>query len=219
MLSYADHAHGVPVGHLRAPQANWNSFVLETFLDECAHAAQRDAVAFRKDLLAASGRGAAVLDRVVAISAYGAAAHPGRALGLAVAPWAGSLSAVVAEVSIADKSPLVHRIWIAADIGRVINPDNAVAQLEGGALFGLSMALYGKITIKDGRVEQSNFHDYRVLRMAEAPSVEVSLMDSDAAPSGVGELGVCGVAPAVANAVFRLTGVRCRSLPFSEALA
>jgi isoquinoline 1-oxidoreductase beta subunit len=216
-LSYADHEHAIPVGHMRAPQANWNTFVIESFLDECALAAGRDPLGFRRELLASSPRASRVLERVVAISGFGAPAARGRALGLAIGPWEGSLSAVVVEASMREKAPRVERIWVAADIGRAINPDNAVAQLEGGALFGLSMAYAGKITIKDGRVEQSNFHDYVVTRMADAPRVEVSLVESDAAPSGVGELGVCGVAPALGNALFALTGTRCRTLPFADA--
>jgi isoquinoline 1-oxidoreductase beta subunit len=218
-LAYADHAHAIPIGHMRAPQANWNTFVIESFLDECAHAAGRDPLSLRRELLASSPRGTVALERAVQMSGYGRTPERGRALGLAVGPWAGSLSAVVAEVSAQGKMPRVHRVWIAADIGRVINPDNAIAQLEGGAVFGLSAAQFGKITIKDGRVEQSNFHDYRVLRMADAPAIEVALIASDAAPTGVGELGVCAVAPAVGNAVFAVTGVRCRTLPFSDALA
>lgn len=123
-LAYADHAHGVPVGHMRAPQANWNTFVVESFLDECAHAAGRHPLALRRELLSSSPRAAAVLERVVQMSGYGSGHEAGRALGLAVGPWARSLSAVVAEVSVQDKMPRVHRIWIAADIGRAINPDN-----------------------------------------------------------------------------------------------
>ena len=220
LVSYVEHSSAVPVGDMRAPDANWNAYVLETFLDECAQAVKRDPVALRRELLAHDPRSLAVLERVLAISQYPHRALPhGHALGLAFATWLGSYSAQVAEVSLVDRRPKVHRLWIAADIGRVINPDNARAQLEGGALFGLSMAALGKVTLKDGCVQEGNFNDYEVLRMADAPQVEVAVIDSEAEPTGVGELGTPAVGPAVANALFTLTGKRIRALPFSDALA
>lgn len=219
LVSYVEHETGVPVGDMRAPEASWNTFVLETFLDECAHAAKRDAVELRRELLAQSPRGKAVLERAVSMARSATRLPHERALGVAFAFWQGSYAATVADVSLAGNVPRVHRLWVAADIGRVINPDNVKAQLEGGSVFGLSMALACKITLKNGRVEQSNFDDYPLPRMADAPAIEAVALDSDAEPTGVGELGVPGVAPAVANALFKLTGRRMRSLPFTDALA
>jgi isoquinoline 1-oxidoreductase beta subunit len=216
-IGYVEHTTPVPVGDMRAPEANWNSFVLETFIDECAYAAGRRPEDVRRELLAHSPRALAVLERVIARSGYGSAPAPrGEADGLALISWLGSLAATVARVAIVDGRPAVRQLWVVADIGRVINPDNVRAQLEGGSLFGLSMAMTGRITLANGRVEQSNFHDYQVLRMSDAPRVTAEYIDSDALPTGVGEVGVPGVAPAVANALFTLTGRRARSMPFAS---
>jgi isoquinoline 1-oxidoreductase beta subunit len=143
----------------------------------------------------------------------------GIAQGLALVFWNGSHVAMVADVSMQGKMPKVHRVVVAVDCGTVVNPDIVVQQAQGATLFGLSAAMTGKITIKNGRVEQHNFNDYTVLRMADAPPVEVNVVPSNATPTGVGELCTPPIAPAVSNAIFALTGKRVRQLPFSDALA
>jgi isoquinoline 1-oxidoreductase beta subunit len=213
-IGYVDYEPGVPVGDLRAPGANWNTFVFESFLDELAHAANQDPSGFRRALITKSPRAMRVLDDVVARSGWlQRSTAGGHALGLALTFWAGSYAALVAEVSRAGDKPRVHRVWITADIGRVVNPDNAISQLQGGVIYGLSMALT-KATLQNGRIAESNFNDFPVVRMADAPSVDAVLLASDEAPTGIGELGVPAVAPAVANALFVIDGKRIRDLPF-----
>jgi isoquinoline 1-oxidoreductase subunit beta len=217
-VTYIDHEHGIPIGSWRAPQANWNGFVTESFIDELAHAAGRDPLAFRLSLLKGNPRAAAVL-RLAAQKAAWGHKRSGIAQGIAVTYWAGSYAALVADVSIAGKAPKVHRVIAAIDCGTIVNPDIAVQQAQGATNFGLSAALTGKITIANGRVMQNNFYDYTVLRMADAPSIEVHIVPSNAKPTGVGELCTPPIAPAVANAIFVLTGKRARTLPLSDALA
>jgi isoquinoline 1-oxidoreductase beta subunit len=142
----------------------------------------------------------------------------GRGRGVAVHESFNSVCAQVAEVSVANGQVKVHKVVAAYDCGLVVNPMTVEAQVQGAIVFGLSAALFGKITLKDGRVEQSNFHDYRVLRMNEMPVIEVHIVPGGDKPTGVGEPGVPPVAPAVANAVFALTGKRVRSLPLADAL-
>jgi isoquinoline 1-oxidoreductase subunit beta len=217
-VSYIDHEHGIPVGSWRAPDANWNGFVTESFIDELAHAAGQDPLAFRLSLLTKNPRATAVL-RLAAEKAGWGRERAGVAQGIAITNWAGSLAAVVADVSMVGKMPKVHRVVGAVDCGTVVNPDIIVQQGQGATNFGLSAALTGKITIKNGRVEQNNFYDYTVLRMADAPSIEIHIIPSSEPPTGIGEVFTPPIAPAVGNAIFRLTGKRVRSLPFSDALA
>ena len=215
--SYIDHPHGIPIGSWRAPQANWNTFVTESFIDELAHEAQEDPVAFRLRLLQKNARAAAVLRLAAARAGWGHR-RPGVGQGVAMIFWAGSFGAMVVDVSLQDKLPKVRRVVIAVDCGTVVNPDIIVQQAQGATNFGLSAALTGKITIAKGRVEQNNFYDYTVLRIADAPAIDVHIVPSDAAPSGIGELCTPPIAPAVGNALFNLTGKRIRTLPFSDAL-
>ncbi len=215
---FADHETGVPVGFMRAPGANWNTFVTESFLDELAHAAKSDPLAYRLALLDPASREYAVLQLAAQKANYGK--HPaGRAHGIALCEWGGSLGALVAECSMKGKQVVVHRVVMAADIGTVVHPDIARAQLEGAINYGIAMAMDAKITIKNGAVEQNNFDDYTVLRMVDAPKIETHLVASTVKPTGVGELGTPPIAPAIANAVFSLTGKRVRTLPFADALA
>jgi isoquinoline 1-oxidoreductase beta subunit len=200
----------VPVGYWRSVGHSHNAFFKEAFLDEVAHAARRDGVEFRRALLKQHPRALAVLDAAVARAGEPA---PGRAHGVALHRSFGSTVAQVAEVSVDGAQIRVHRVVCAIDCGLVVNPNIVAQQVESGVLFGLSAALHGEITLKEGRVQQSNFGDYPVLRMSEAPHVETIIMPSAAHPEGVGEPAVPPIAPAVASAVFKLTGQRLRSLP------
>jgi len=200
----------VPLGYWRSVGHSHNAFFKESFIEELAHAARRDGVEFRRGLLRGHPRALAVLEAAVARAGQ---PEEGRAHGVALHRSFGSTVAQVAEVSVEDKQIRVHRVVCAIDCGLVVNPNIVAQQVESGVLFGLSAALHGEITIKEGRVEQSNFGDYPVLRMSEAPLVETIVMPSSEHPEGVGEPAVPPIAPAVASAVFKLTGHRLRSLP------
>ncbi|MEN3276186.1 MAG: isoquinoline 1-oxidoreductase subunit beta [Massilia sp.] len=200
----------VPLGYWRSVGHSHNAFFKEAFLDEVAHAAGQDGVSYRRALLKEHPRHLAVLDAVV----KAAGAPPaGRAHGVALHQSFGSIVAQVAEVSVEGRDIRVHRVVCAIDCGIVVNPNIVAQQMEGAVVFGLSAALGGEITIRDGRVQQTNFGDYPVLRMDRAPHVETIILPGAEAPEGAGEPGVPAVAPAVASAVFKLTGQRLRSLP------
>jgi isoquinoline 1-oxidoreductase beta subunit len=216
-VSYVEDDNGIPTGSWRAPNGNWNDFVTESFIDELAHAAGKDPLEFRLAMLPTTSRSANVLRLAAAKAAWGRPQAPGVAQGLAHVNWNGSFGAMVVFVSMAGNVPKVHRVVVAVDCGTVVNPDIVRQQCESATTFGLSAALTGKITIKHGRVEQNNFYDYTMLRMADAPRIEVNIVPSTDAPTGIGELCTPPIAPAVANAVFRLTGKRARSLPFVDA--
>ena len=209
---------GVPVGYWRSVGHSFQAFFLEAWMDELAHAAGRDSAEFRLALLQDQPRYRAVLQLALDKAGYGQPLPAGRAHGIALAESFGSIVAQVAEVSLnADKSIRVHRVVSAIDCGFVLQPDTVVQQVEGSVIFGLSAALYGDIEIKKGQVQQSSFNDYQLLKMADTPKIEVHLVPSAEAPGGVGEPGVPPVAPAVANALFRLTGQRLHSLPLRVA--
>ena len=200
----------VAIGYWRSVGHSHNAFFKEGFLDEVAHAAGKDGVAFRRELLRDHPRHLAVLDAALARAG---SAPEGRAHGVAVHQSFGTIVAQVAEVSVVEKQIRVHRVVCAVDCGIVVNPNIVAQQVESAVVFGLSAALGGEITLKDGRVQQSNFGDYPVLRMHEAPEVVTVIVPSMEPPEGMGEPAVPPVAPAVANAVFKLTGQRLRSLP------
>ena len=200
----------VAIGYWRSVGHSHNAFFKEGFLDEVAHAAGKDGVQFRRELLRGYPRHLAVLEAALARAGT---APEGRAHGVAVHQSFGTIVAQVAEVSVLDKQIRVHRVVCAVDCGIVVNPNIVAQQVESAVVFGLSAALGGEITLKDGRVQQSNFNDYPVLRMNEAPEVETVIIPSMEPPEGMGEPAVPPVAPAVAAAVFRLTGQRLRSLP------
>jgi len=188
--------------------------VYESFSDELAWGAGKDPFEYRRDLLSEHPRQRAVLGLAAEKAGWGKPVAGGRARGIAVVESFGSYVAQVAEVSVHDGKLRVHRVTIAADVGTVINPDTVEAQMEGAMVYGLSAALHARITIKDGQIEQSNFHDYPVLRMDEMPEVDVHLVESTEWPGGVGEPATPPIAPAVANAIYALTGKRLRQLPF-----
>jgi isoquinoline 1-oxidoreductase beta subunit len=201
------------------PPPRWRSvghthtaFAVESFLDEVAHATKQDPIALRRKLLEDKPRHLGVLN--AAVEAAEAKPLPrGHSRGVAVHFSFSSYVAHVVEASLADGAPRVHRVVCAVDCGRVVNPDTVVAQLEGAVGFALTAALYGEISLTQGRVQQSNFHDYRMLRMHEMPQVEVVIVPSTEPSTGVGEPGVPTVAPALCNALFAATGKRVRQLP------
>lgn len=193
-----------------------NCFARECFIDELAHAAGANPVDFRRRLLSKSARGRAVLEAVVKMSNFDQP-QPGRALGLSFAGYKTTLGAGVAELSIDRQSgqTKVHRFWAAVDTGFAIHPNNLQAQVEGGIIYGLSGLLKERVSIVNGEIEQNNFYDYEVLRMSEIPEISIQIVESGAAPSGAGEIGVPMTGAAVANAVFALTGKRLRDMPFT----
>ncbi|TDK24413.1 xanthine dehydrogenase family protein molybdopterin-binding subunit [Luteimonas aestuarii] len=204
---------GIPVLWWRSVGHSVNGFVMESVVDELAHAAGQDPVAYRRRLLEKHPRHLAALNLAAEKSGWGTAPAEGRGHGVAVHESFGSYVAQVAEVSVQDGRIRVHRVVCAIDCGPVVNPDNVVAQMESGIVFGLGAALHSTLTLREGRVQESNYHDYRVLRMDEMPQVEVHIVPSTERMGGVGEPGTPPIAPAVANAVFALTGQRLRSLP------
>ena len=203
----------VPVGFWRSVGHTQNAFVVESFIDELADLAGQDPYEYRRELLSEHPRHRAVLDTVAEASEWASPVPGGRARGIAVAESFGSFVAEVAEISIQDGQLHVHKVWCAIDCGMVVNPAIVRAQMESGIVYGLTAALYGRINIQGGRVVQSNFHDYQMLRMRDAPDIEVILLPSQEAPGGVGEPGTPPIAPAVTNAIFSLTGQRIRELP------
>jgi isoquinoline 1-oxidoreductase beta subunit len=210
---------GVPTLWWRSVGHTHTAFAVETFIDELAAAAGRDEVAFRRRMLANKPRHLGVLNLAAEKAGWGTPLSKGKARGVAVHESFGSVVAHVVEVSIgSDGLPKVERAVTAVDCGQPINPDVIRAQMDGGLGFGLSAALFDAIDLEDGRVVQSNFHDYRQLRINEMPRVEVHIIPSSEKPSGVGEPGVPPIAPAVANAWAKLTGDRVRDLPFVRAI-
>jgi isoquinoline 1-oxidoreductase beta subunit len=194
------------------------AFVVETLIDELAHAAGKDPLEFRRGLLDKQPRVKRVLEFVADRAGWGKPPPAGQGRGIAVHESFGSYVAHVADVSVSDAGQVrVHRVVAAIDCGPVVNPDTIRAQLEGATAFGLTAALYGEITFEKGRVKQRNFHDYRLLRINEMPPVEAHVVPSDDRMGGVGEPGVPSVAPAVANAIFAPTGKRLRRLPIRAA--
>jgi isoquinoline 1-oxidoreductase beta subunit len=204
---------GVPVGFWRSVGASQNGFFAECFVDEMAAATGKDPFEFRRRLLARKPRHLGVLELVAKKAGWGTPLPAGRHRGIAVVQAFDTYVAEVAEISIDKGSLRVHRVVCAVDCGRVVNPATVEAQMQGAIVFGLSATLKGEITIEAGRVRQSNFHDYDLLRMNEMPLVEVHIVRSEEAPTGCGEPGVPPIAPAVCNAVFAATGKRVRRLP------
>ena len=208
---------GIPVGFWRSVNNSFNGFAVETFIDELAHAAKKDPYEYRRDLLGKAPRHLGVLNLAANKASWGSPLPAGRARGIAVFKSFDTYVAQVAEVSVdADGVPHVHRVVCAVDCGPVVNPGIVEAQMQSAIVYGLTAALWGEITIDKGRVQQSNFHDYRMLRLAEMPVVEVHIVPSTDSQGGVGEPGTPPIAPAVCNAIFALNGKRIRKLPIGK---
>ncbi|MBK7686312.1 MAG: xanthine dehydrogenase family protein molybdopterin-binding subunit [Rhodocyclaceae bacterium] len=214
---YVKGLNPIPWGPWRSVDHTQMGFFIETFVDELAYAAGQDPFAFRRAHLEGAPRHKAVLELAAAMAGWETKPAQGRARGIAIRDAFGTIVAQVAEVSLnADGRVRVHQVWSAVDPGEVINPATFVAQIQGGAIYGLTAALYGEITIDKGRVVQRNFPDYEMVRMADAPQHEVRFIESGARTGGAGEPGTAPIAAAVGNALFALTGKRIRELPFKN---
>jgi isoquinoline 1-oxidoreductase beta subunit len=208
---------GIPTAFWRSVGPSHNVFVTESFLDELAVAAKQDPVTYRRTLLAKAPRAKGVLDLAAQKAGWGQPLPKGVGRGVSVQHAFATYVAQVAEVEVSrDGAVRVRRVVCAVDCGTVVNPDTVRAQIQSGIMFGLTAALYGEITLKDGRVEQTNFNTYKILRIDEAPAIEVYIVQSQEPPGGIGETGTSAVVPAVANAIFAATGRRIRKLPVGE---
>lgn len=210
--------NGVPILWWRSVANSFNAFAVNCAIDELAALAAKDPVEFRRSMLTNKPRHLAVLERAVDMAAWGKPLADGRFQGVALHECFGSIVAQVAEVSVSGDEVRVHKVHCAVDCGQAINPGQVAAQMESGIVYGLSAALWGEITFENARVQQSNFDNYRVLRMSESPAIEVSIINSGAPLGGVGEPGTPPIAPAVAGAIFAATGKRIRTLPFARTL-
>jgi len=210
---------GIPTAFWRSVGPSHNVFVTESFIDEMAAAAKQDAVAYRRALLDKSPRAKAVLDLAAEKAGWGQALPKGSGRGVSLQFVFGSYLAQVAEVEVSKEGTVrVRRVVCAVDCGTVVNPDTVQAQIQSGIIFGATAALYGEITLKNGRVEQTNFDTYQVLRMNQAPAIEVHIVKSAEPPGGLGESGTSAIVPAIANAIFAATGKRLRKMPVDASL-
>jgi isoquinoline 1-oxidoreductase beta subunit len=217
-VEYVRHESPVPTAFWRGVGATHNIWVVESFIDELAAAAKQDPLAYRQGLLKNQPRMRNVLDLAANKAGWSKPLAPieGRRVGrgISVQFAFGSYMSQVAEISVgADGEVQVHRVVCAVDCGHVVNPDTVVAQIESGIVFGLSAALWNEVTFDKGRVQQNNFTDYRVMRINEAPTIEVHIVKSTDSPGGIGEPGTSATAPALTNAIFAATGKRLRKLP------
>jgi isoquinoline 1-oxidoreductase beta subunit len=210
---------GIPTAFWRSVGPSHNVFVVESFMDELAAAAKQDPVAYRLALLDKAPRAKAVLELAAQKAGWGQPLPKGVGRGVSVQFVFATYMAQVAEVEVSrDGAVRVRRVVCAVDCGTVVNPDTVQAQIQSAIIFGVTAALYGEITFKDGRVEQTNFDTYQILRMNEAPAIEVHIVQSFEPPGGMGEAGTSAIAPAVTNAIFAATGKRLRKLPIDTAL-
>ena len=216
LIHYAHVDHHVRFGPWRSVDHTQHGFFIESFIDELADQAGMDGYAYRRKLLEHSPRYLTVLDAAAKAANWGRAVPEGRGLGIALVDSFGTVVAQVVEVDVTGPEPKVVHVWCTADPGYAMNPDGFIAQIESGIIYGLTAALYGNITIEAGAVAQSNFHDYPMLRMNEAPGISVEIINSGAKVGGGGEPGTPPIAPALANAVFAATGVRVRSQPIAN---
>ena len=219
----------VRIGWLRSVCSIFHSFGINSFIDELADKAQKDPLKFKLDLIGADRireensphpLNTKRLKNVMNIAAqkanWGRDLPENHGLGIAFYYSFYSYVATVVEVSVINDKVKIHHIWSVLDCGMVLNKDNVLNQMEGAAVFGMSIALHGKITAREGAIEQSNFHDYKMARMNEVPPIDVTIVESDEGPTGVGEPGVPPIAPAIVNAIFNATGKRYRTLPLSD---
>jgi isoquinoline 1-oxidoreductase subunit beta len=210
---------GVPTGFWRGVGPNNNVFAVECAMDELARKAGKDPIEFRRSMLTKNPRMLAVLNHVAEKSGWGQPLPPRVGRGVCVQPSFASFIATVVEAEIDDIGEIrLRRIISVVDTGIAVNPDTVKAQIEGGLVFGLTAALYGEITIEKGRVQQSNFHDYRMMRINETPKIEVIVVKSGEAPGGIGEAGVNAGPPALRNAIYAATGIALRRLPIDRKL-
>ncbi|MFT7287343.1 MAG: isoquinoline 1-oxidoreductase beta subunit [Halieaceae bacterium] len=216
LVDYAETKTHVPLGFWRAVARSHNGFISESFIDELAHLAGRDPLEFRLTLLAGTSRATAVLEKAAAEAGWGRPLEPNTGMGVAFSSGFGSFNAQIAKVSVNEGVLRIIRVTCVLDCGFVIDPDTVRAQMEGGIIDGLSAALFSKVTIADGAVQQGNFDDYRFIRLSEVPEIDVHLISGDGPLGGVGEAAVPAIAPAVANAVFAATGKRIRKLPMLD---
>jgi isoquinoline 1-oxidoreductase beta subunit len=218
LVDYVRHEPaGLGTGWWRGVGPTHNLFVVESFVDELAAAAKQDPVAFRRKMLAHNPRALAVLNLAAEKSNWGSALPAGQGRGIELQFAFGTYISCALEVEVnADSEIILHRAVVAVDCGSCVNPDTIQAQIQGGLLFGLGTAMYNQITVTDGAVNQSNFHDYRPLRMNQAPRVEIYQIHNSEDPGGIGETGTAAAAPALGNAIFAATGKRLRRLPFGD---
>jgi isoquinoline 1-oxidoreductase beta subunit len=205
----------VPILWWRSVGHSINGFVVNSAIDELAALGGRDPFELRRELLAGQPRHLAVLEKAAELGGWGQPLPRGRGRGIALQQSFGSIVAQVVEASVDGAEVKVHRVACAVDCGFAVNPDQVVAQMESGILFGLSAALHGEITLEKGRVQQSNFHDYPILRIGETPRIDVAILRSDAPLGGIGEPGTPPVAAALTGAILAATGRRIRRLPVS----
>ncbi|HET8705189.1 MAG TPA: molybdopterin cofactor-binding domain-containing protein, partial [Pseudomonadales bacterium] len=206
----------VPVMWMRSVASSFNVYALETFIDELAYAAGKDPYQFRRAMLQDKPRLVGVLDAVAQASGWSSQPPTGVHRGIAVVNYNSSYLAQVVEASVSGKKLTINKVFSAVDCGIAVNPDLVKAQIESGIVFGLSSVVMGAITFDKGDVQQSNFNDYPILRMNQAPAIETQIVNSGEAPGGVGELGVPAIGPALANAIFAATGKRIRNLPMAD---
>ena len=210
---------GIPTAFWRSVGPSHNVFVTESFVDELAAAANQDPVAYRRALLDKSPRAKAVLDLAASKAGWGKAMPKGTGRGVSLQFAFGSYLAQVAEVEVSKEGSIrVRRVVCAVDCGTVVNPDTVQAQIQSGIIFGATAALYGEITLRNGRVEQGNFDTYQMLRMNETPDIEVHIVKSPEPPGGMGETGTSVIVPAIANAIYAATGKRLRKMPVEASI-
>ena len=219
LVDWHDNGVAIPVGFWRAPYANSNTFATESFMDELAHAAGKDPVEFRLAMLKPGTPPRNVLERAAKLANWGKPLPAGHAHGVAMGQWDDGWIAMVGEISMPDGKLKVHKLTASVDVGQPLNIDGLEQQVPSAMIYALSAALGGKITFADGGAVQKNFNDFTVLHMADSPQFVIDIVRSTATSRGAGEIGVPCVAPVLANAIFKLTGKRLRTLPLNDALA